>query len=66
MLGIYLLVSCEVMGCVLEGLRHKPGALVKGFICPPSFSKTVYNIAISYSLSSKGTHYSGQETTAAI
>lgn len=65
MLGIYLLFSYEVMGCLPEVLRCKPGALVKGFISTPSFTKTMYNIASSYSFSSKGTHYSGQETTVA-
>lgn len=64
--GIYLLFSYEVMGCLPEVLRCKPGALVKGFISTPSFSKTMYNIASSYSFSCKDTHYSGQETTAAV
>lgn len=40
MLGIYLLLSYEVIGFIPEVLRCKPGALVKGFIATPSFSKT--------------------------
>lgn len=62
MLGIYLLLSYEVMGCLHEVLK----SLVKHFISTPRFSRTTYNTASSHTFSPKVAHYSNQETTAAI